>query len=112
MHSGEILEQVIHARRWANIRNIVFMGMGEPMNNYKNVKLAVGALMDAKYFCLSGKRITVSTVGVSAKSIERFALDLPSVSLAISLHASNQALREKAHASSKRITVGKVDCRS
>ena len=108
LHSGEILEQVIHARRWANIRNIVFMGMGEPMNNYKNVKLAVGALMDAKYFCLSGKRITVSTVGVSAKSIERFALDLPSVSLAISLHASNQALRERLTPAAKGLPLAKL----
>ena len=79
----------------ATIRNIVFMGMGEPLNNYGNVKLAVDALMDEKCFCLSGKRITVSTVGVSAKSFERFAIDLPSVSLAISLHASNQQLRER-----------------
>ena len=35
MLSGEIVEQLIHARRVADIRNIVFMGMGEPLDNYK-----------------------------------------------------------------------------
>ena len=108
LHSCEILEQVIHARRWATIRNIVFMGMGEPLNNYGNVKLAVDALMDEKCFCLSGKRITVSTVGVSAKSIERFAIDLPSVSLAISLHASNQQLRERLTPAAKGLKLDKL----
>ena len=108
LHSCEILEQVIYARRWATIRNIVFMGMGEPFNNYGNVKLAVDALMDEKCFCLSGKRITVSTVGVSAKSIERFAIDLPSVSLAISLHASNQQLRERLTPAAKGLKLDKL----
>jgi 23S rRNA (adenine(2503)-C(2))-methyltransferase len=108
LHSSEILEQIIHARRWATIRNIVFMGMGEPFNNYNNVKSAIDALMDERHFCLSGKRITVSTVGVSAKSIERFAIDLPSVSLAISLHASNQTLRERLTPAAKGLKIDKL----
>jgi 23S rRNA (adenine(2503)-C(2))-methyltransferase len=94
LYAGEILEQLIHARRWACIRNVVFMGMGEPFNNYKNVLRAVRGMLDPKRFGLSGKRVTVSTVGVTQKSIERFTNDLPNVSLAISLHAPNQKLRE------------------
>ena len=93
LYAGEIIEQLVHARRWANVRNVVFMGMGEPFNNYRNMVHAVRGMLDPKRFALSGKRITVSTVGVTQKSIQQFTADLPHVSLAISLHAPNQELR-------------------
>ena len=90
--SGEILEQLLFARQFAEIRNIVFMGMGEPMNNYKSVVSAVIAMIDPHRFKLSPNRITVSTVGVP-KPMKAFIQDLPQVNLALSLHAPTQELR-------------------
>lgn len=94
--SGEILEQIAMAS-WkcgVDVRNVVFMGMGEPMNNYENVKAAVLQLINRKTFGLSPQRITVSTVGIVPKML-LFTDDLgqKGVSLALSLHAPNQALR-------------------
>ena len=90
--SGEILEQVIHARRYSEVRNIVFMGMGEPMNNYDSVVSAVRTLVDKNAFGLSPNRVTVSTVGIVPR-MQQFVHDLPNISLALSLHAPNQELR-------------------
>ncbi|XVF01389.1 hypothetical protein REPUB_Repub04eG0084200 [Reevesia pubescens] len=59
--SGEIVEQLVHASRFSNIRNIVFMGMGEPLNNYTILVEAI-CVMSGSPFQLSPKRITVSTV--------------------------------------------------
>ena len=52
------------------IRNVVFMGMGEPLNNYENVKLAVQFMINNKRFALSPRQVTVSTVGV-LKNMQR-----------------------------------------
>ena len=104
--SGEILEQVVHASRilvkesnGGNktkpdlIRNIVFMGMGEPLNNYSNVLTTCRALIDRRLWNLAHNRVTVSTVGVTS-SMRDLTRDLPEVNLALSLHAPNQAMRE------------------
>lgn len=50
--SGEIIEQLVHANSITQIRNVVFMGMGEPLNNYDNVKRAVEFMVDTKRFAL------------------------------------------------------------
>eukprot|EP00944_MAST-04C_sp_MAST-4C-sp1_P011251 g11251.t1 len=92
--AGEILEQLIFARQFAEVRNIVFMGMGEPMNNYESVKAAVEAMVDPHRFKLSPNRVTVSTVGVPGP-MRRFVDDLPKVNLALSLHAPTQDLRKR-----------------
>ena len=100
LHAGEILEQLHHANMYqlahghSRIRNIVFMGMGEPLNNYKAVIKAVNAMADVKRFGLSKAHITVSTVGV-IPYMKRLAQDAPGVNLALSLHAPNQELRLK-----------------
>ncbi|KAK9806306.1 hypothetical protein WJX72_009538 [[Myrmecia] bisecta] len=91
--AGEILEQLVHARRVTAIRNVVFMGMGEPLNNYDNVCAAVGLMTDSRYFSLRRSAVTVSTVGVIPRILQ-LVEDLPGVSLALSLHAPNQALRQ------------------
>ena len=91
---GEIIEQFIHANNVHMIRNVVFMGMGEPMNNYDSVARSLSFLLDPKRFGLSASHITVSTVGV-IKNIRRFADDFPAVSLALSLHAPDQETRLK-----------------
>jgi len=93
----EILEQVAAVRRDLGpdkpIRNIVFMGMGEPLVNTKNLYPALEILLDADCFNFSKDRITVSTVGI-ASEIEKFG-DKTSVQLAISLHATTNEVRDR-----------------
>ena len=76
------------------IRNIVFMGMGEPLNNYANVLAACRAMIDRRLWNLAHNRVTVSTVGVTSR-MRDLTRDLPEVNLALSLHAPNQVMREK-----------------
>ncbi len=73
------------------ITNIVFMGMGEPLLNYNNVLKTINLLTDDLAFGLARRRVTVSTSGIIPE-IERLKDDT-NVSLAISLHASNNELR-------------------
>ena len=73
------------------ITNIVFMGMGEPLLNYDNVLKAIKLLTDDLGFGLARRRVTVSTSGIIPE-IDRLKED-SNVSLAISLHASNNELR-------------------
>ncbi len=93
---GEILEQVVHLRQATQLRvtNAVFMGTGEPLANYDATVAAVRALIDPRRFGISARSVTVSTVGLPA-GIRRLAReDLP-ITLAISLHAPNDALRRQ-----------------
>ena len=76
------------------VTNVVFMGMGEPLNNYDAVWAAIGPMSDARGFGVAPSRVTVSTVGVVPKMLA-LAEDHPEVRLALSLHAPTQALREK-----------------
>ncbi|CAM9286101.1 unnamed protein product, partial [Discosporangium mesarthrocarpum] len=92
--AGEILEQVLHASRLASIRNIVFMGMGEPLNNYDAVLAAIRGMSDSRLFGLSPRHITLSTVGVVPR-MRQLTRDAPETQLALSLHAPNQALRNQ-----------------
>ena len=95
LNAGEIVEQLIHARKHSsNLRNIVFMGMGEPMNNYKSVKSAISLMIHPQVFAMRQQCITLSTVGVIPRILQ-LAEDLPGISLALSLHAPNQELRQK-----------------
>ena len=90
--SGEIVEQLVHARSVKPVRNVVFMGMGEPLNNYNAVAAAIRLMIHPQVFALKQRSITVSTVGVTHR-LASLARDLPGVSLALSLHAPNQQLR-------------------
>ena len=90
---GEIVEQVVRARRRAlprRLGNVVFMGMGEPMANYASVMGAVARLHDE--VGISARRITISTVGL-VPGIRKLAAEELPVSLAVSLHAANDQLR-------------------
>lgn len=91
LSSGEIVEQLVHASRLSQIRNVVFMGMGEPLNNYSALVEAV-RVMSGVPFQLSPKRITVSTVGI-IHAINKLHKDLPGLNLAVSLHAPVQDVR-------------------
>lgn len=76
------------------ITNIVFMGMGEPLLNYKNVLKAIDKITAADGLAMSPKRITVSTAGV-AKQIKQLGDDKIKFKLALSLHAANDKKRHE-----------------
>jgi 23S rRNA (adenine2503-C2)-methyltransferase len=95
--TGEIVEQVVRSARRARdggrrVSNVVFMGMGEPLANEAAVWGAVERLHDG--LGLSARHITVSTVGI-VPGIRRLAARSLPVTLAGSLHAANDALRDE-----------------
>ncbi|KAI4375946.1 hypothetical protein MLD38_013756 [Melastoma candidum] len=104
--SGEIVEQLVHASQISPIRNVVFMGMGEPLNNYTALVEAI-RVMTQLPFQLSPRKITVSTVGI-IHSINRLHGDLPGVNLAVSLHAPIQELRCQIMPSARAFPLGKL----
>ena len=75
------------------VTNVVMMGMGEPLLNFDNVVSAMSLMCDDLAYGLSKRKVTLSTSGV-APSLERLA-DWADVSLAVSLHAPNDALRDQ-----------------
>ncbi|MFW6415334.1 MAG: 23S rRNA (adenine(2503)-C(2))-methyltransferase RlmN [Thermodesulfobacteriota bacterium] len=100
LSSGEILTQILIARDylWEQgtdypLRNIVFMGMGEPLLNWENVKRALEVIRDEKGLNFSYRRVTLSSVGIPDRLQEYAQTGLGS--LAISLHAPDQELREE-----------------
>ncbi|KAI9139506.1 hypothetical protein BKA69DRAFT_1085055, partial [Paraphysoderma sedebokerense] len=94
LSSAEIIEQLVHARQIKQISSVVFMGMGEPLDNYNNVILAIKSMTDQRRFGIGPSHICVSTVGVIGK-FQSLMRDAPAVKLALSLHAPNQELRLK-----------------
>jgi 23S rRNA (adenine2503-C2)-methyltransferase len=95
---AEIVDQARHAQRrlaadGRHLTNIVFMGMGEPLLNLDRVLAAVEALNDPGRFGLGARHITVSTSGV-VPGIRRLTALGPQFTLAISLHAARDALRD------------------
>jgi len=98
--AAEIIGQVWHANRALPARpngepavsNVVFMGMGEPLANYRNVVPVLELLLSDYAFGLSRRRVTVSTSGI-VPHVQKLADDC-NVSLAVSLHAPNDALRD------------------
>lgn len=95
----EILEQVYYAAKLLNdegaqLRNVVYMGMGEPFLNYENLKASIENITAQKKLNLANRRITVSTCGI-VPGIEKFTKDFPQTSLAISLHAPNDKIRSE-----------------
>ena len=96
LSSGEIIDQLIIIKK--NIKkpvtNVVFMGMGEPFLNYKNVIKSCKILCNHNGFNLSSKRITISTSGILPK-IDLYIKEKHKYKIAISLNASNDNLRDK-----------------
>jgi 23S rRNA (adenine2503-C2)-methyltransferase len=98
--AGEIIGQIVgFARAQADARdqpltNIVFMGMGEPMANYRAVWRAVETLHDPAGMNMAARHITISTVGL-IPGIAKLAAEPLQVGLAVSLHAPDEVLRER-----------------
>jgi 23S rRNA (adenine2503-C2)-methyltransferase len=91
LSSSEIIEQVLLSGP-TRPTNVVFMGMGEPLLNYRNVHRAVSVLTSKDGFAMPARRILISTAGISP-IIPQLAVDLPGVRLALSLHAPTDELR-------------------
>ncbi len=100
LEPGEIYDQVVYLRDQAMERygmplsNIVFMGMGEPLLNYKNVLQGIEHITSPEGLNMSSKRITLSTAGI-AKMIEKLGDDQVKFNLALSLHAANDEKRSE-----------------
>ena len=113
---GEIVDQVLHWHHppWnalgdakAGHYNIVFMGMGEPLNNADGVFEAVRLLNDPERLGIGARHITVSTSGV-VPGMDRMINELPQVNLAISLHAATDALRDELVPINRKWPIGEV----
>ncbi len=100
LNADEIYDQVVMINDQSQkeysipISNIVYMGMGEPLLNYKNVLLSVDRITSKDGLGMSAKRITISTAGIH-KNIIRLADDKVKFNLALSLHAANDEKRNK-----------------
>ena len=100
LHYDEIYDEVVLINQQAEqtyqkkLTNIVFMGMGEPLLNYRNVLKAIERINAPDGLGMSARRITVSTAGV-AKMIRQLGDDEVKFNLALSLHATNDAKRNE-----------------
>jgi 23S rRNA (adenine2503-C2)-methyltransferase len=92
LSAGEIVEQVVWARRVRPVTHVVCMGMGEPLANYDETLAALRRLHD--HLGISARRLTVSTVGM-VPGIRRLAAEPLPLNLAVSLHAANDTLRDE-----------------
>ncbi len=95
----EIVDQVVHIKNQAEqnyntpLTNIVYMGMGEPLLNYKGMMDSIEKITSPEGLGMSPKRITVSTAGI-AKMIKKLGDDEVKFNLALSLHAANDKKRD------------------
>ena len=97
--AGEIVSQIVYLKKENNIPqdksvNIVYMGMGEPLDNFDNLIKAINIIADEKGLSISTRRQTISTSGISSKIEKLGQMDL-GVQLAISLHAVDDGLRSE-----------------
>jgi 23S rRNA (adenine2503-C2)-methyltransferase len=108
LRPGEIVAQVLHARRVLKtidpkkrLRNMVLMGMGEPLHNYDSVMSALASISDVGGCSIGPTKISISTVGV-VPSILRLAEEQRPYRLAVSLHGSTEEERAALVPASKR----------
>ena len=97
LNTEEIIGQ-IHTARFHfgyEIRNVVFMGMGEPLDNFDNVIRAIGIISDQRRLNIARRHITVSTAGMAEGLHKLAASGGRDVKLAVSLNASNDTIRSR-----------------
>ncbi|MBS0660042.1 MAG: 23S rRNA (adenine(2503)-C(2))-methyltransferase RlmN [Verrucomicrobia bacterium] len=98
LRPGEIVAQVLHAQRALKaaggdrVRNLVLMGMGEPLHNYDAVMTALEIITDSRGLNIGASRISISTVGV-VPGIRRLAAERRPYHLAVSLHGASEEER-------------------
>ncbi len=96
--SGEILSQILSIKKeipdYTGKLNIVFMGMGEPLLNYENLKKALEVMTSPKALSISPRNITISTAGILEK-IKQLESDFPKIKISFSLNAPDETVREK-----------------
>ena len=90
----EMIATIARERERSNLSNIVYMGMGEPLLNYKHVLESVKRICGTPGLGMSPRRITISTAGI-AKAIKRLGDDEVKFNLALSLHAANDKKRSE-----------------
>lgn len=107
--AGEMLQQVLHLQASSSRRvtHVVFMGMGEPLANYAETVAALRSIVDPRRLGLSQRRVTVSTVGLP-KAIRRLARENLSITLAVSLHAANDAIRRELIPAARQASVAEI----
>ncbi len=99
LSSAEILDQLVQANELLapesrKVRNVVFMGMGEPLHNEEHLHAAIERLTDSRAFYLNPKRIMISTVGIP-EAMVRAARRWPDVRMALSLHSARPDVRRR-----------------
>lgn len=99
LSAAEMLDQVMLSRRLLreedrDLRNVVVMGMGEPLHNEANLFQCMERLRDPRYFNFSENHLMVSTVGIP-DAMQRFVEQFPEIRLALSLHCARQEVRAK-----------------
>ena len=100
LKTGEVVGQYMSVQQWLfdhvgadeKLTNIVYMGQGEPLHNYENMKRATEIFLHERGLGLGQRRITLSTSGL-VPAIEKLALDFPTVNIAISLHSARNDVR-------------------
>lgn len=112
--TGQVVEQALRLTHTLpkegpghRITNVVFMGMGEPLANFAVTVAAVKVLMAPWAFHISGRKITVSTVGLPPQMKKLAEAGVP-VTLALSIHAPNDALRRKIIPWSEKISLSQI----
>lgn len=101
--TAEIVNQILAVRRDVEVRNIVLMGMGEPLHNLENVIAALQIMVNDNGLKLSSRRVTVSTCGL-VPELERLGREV-TVNLAVSLNATTDELRDRIMPVNKRYPI-------
>lgn len=97
LKASEILDEVLYIKdqnKPAAITNIVFMGIGEPLDNYDNVMKAIRTLNDEDAFRIGARKLTISTCGI-IPGIEKLAREKLQVELSVSLHSADDKVRSR-----------------
>jgi 23S rRNA (adenine2503-C2)-methyltransferase len=106
---SEIIEQINYLERHldSHITNVVFMGMGEPLDNYKNTVRSIKIINDEKCLNMAARRITVSTCGIipAIKKLKNLNLQ---INLSVSLHAADDKLRSRLMPVNKKYSLKKL----